>query len=291
MTPSQPTAAPNWPDAQNLRTLHANARTAAEAWSLPFRGRTWRGATGSFAGAGIGSSIDFQDHRQYLPGDDPRYIDWQAYARTGHYSMKLYREEVSPRVDFILDVSASMFADEKKASRTIELLYFCVESALRSSSAIRCTTTANGGTPWPLESILGYHPPPGIGSTAALNLAAIPFRESSLRVLLSDLLFPGSPEPSLRALAAGRGRGILLAPFTPAESDPDWTGNVDLRDCETTDTRSQNVTPDLLHRYREAYARHFDLWRDQAHRHAIHLAQIKANQPLMESLAPHLEPA
>ena len=84
---------------------------------LPFRNRTWRGDGGNWQGAGVGSSIDFQDHRPYLPGDDPRYIDWQAYARTGVYSMKLYREEVSPRVDVALDVSASMFFDDEKRQR------------------------------------------------------------------------------------------------------------------------------------------------------------------------------
>ncbi|MEJ6642028.1 MAG: DUF58 domain-containing protein [Akkermansiaceae bacterium] len=40
----------------------------------------------------MGSALYFQDHRAYSPGDDPRHINWQAYARTGQYTMKLYRE-------------------------------------------------------------------------------------------------------------------------------------------------------------------------------------------------------
>ena len=50
-----------------------------------------------FSGSGTGSSLDFQDHRAYSPGDDPRHINWQAYARTGSYTMKLFREEVRPQ--------------------------------------------------------------------------------------------------------------------------------------------------------------------------------------------------
>ena len=76
---------------------------------------------GAQDGVGAGSSIDFQDHSPYLPGDDPRYIDWRAYARTGHYIMKLYREEVSPLLDLVLDVSPSLFFEPAKALRVLEL--------------------------------------------------------------------------------------------------------------------------------------------------------------------------
>jgi uncharacterized protein (DUF58 family) len=78
---------PGWPDASVVAAIHGRMQAAAQRLRLPFRSRTWRGESGNWQGAGVGSSIDFQDHRQYLPGDDPRYIDWQAYARTGHYTM------------------------------------------------------------------------------------------------------------------------------------------------------------------------------------------------------------
>jgi uncharacterized protein (DUF58 family) len=104
-------------DASALRTLHVRARGWARVLKLPFRQQRWRGHAGEFLGGGTGSSLDFQDHRLYLPGDDPRQINWQAYARTGTYSMKLYREEVRPLVDVIMDVSASMFAFPAKEQR------------------------------------------------------------------------------------------------------------------------------------------------------------------------------
>ncbi len=273
-----------WPSAATLRSHQATASAAAAVWSLPFRGRSWRGPSGSFAGAGIGSSIDFQDHRQYLPGDDPRYIDWQAYARTGHYSMKLYREEVSPRVDLVIDTSASMFAEENKANRTLELIHFAIESAHRAGSTVQAHTLAG---PWPVESILAGHAP---RTAPDRPLAAIPFRNGSLRVLISDLLTPGSPDPTLHTLAANHGRSLILAPYTESESNPDWLGNLDLHDIETKTTRSQNVSPDLLERYKKSYQNHFALWRDQSTRHATTLTRIKSEVPLLETLA-NLEPA
>lgn len=232
------------------------------------------------AGVGIGSSIDFQDHRQYLPGDDPRYIDWSAYARTGHYSMKLYREEVSPRVEIVIDTSASMFTEDQKTTRTLELLYFSIESAQRTAAAVTCHTLT---TPWPLESILAHTPPPQ-DSAPSRSISEIPFRHGSLRVLISDLLYPGSPEPHLAALATSHGRGLILAPFTPAEATPDWSGNLDLIDAEAGDTRRQHVTPTLLNRYEAAYRNHFALWRDQSRRHSVRLASIPSDSTFESAL-------
>lgn len=76
------------------------ARALADRFSLPLNDRNWRGNPGDYAGIGVGSSLDFQDHRNYLPGDDPRHINWQAFARTGDYTLKLYREEVRPESIF-----------------------------------------------------------------------------------------------------------------------------------------------------------------------------------------------
>ena len=104
-----------------LQRCHSTALAVAGKLRLPLRSRVWKGQTGEFTGGGTGSSMDFQDHRAYSPSDDPRHINWQAYARTGSYTMKLFREEVRPVVDLVLDASESMFFDERKATRTAEL--------------------------------------------------------------------------------------------------------------------------------------------------------------------------
>src|SRR2546422_10183740 len=66
------------------------------------------GWTGTRSGRRAGSSIDFQDYREYQPGDDLRFIDWGIYARSDKLTVKLYREEVTPHLDLILDGSRSM---------------------------------------------------------------------------------------------------------------------------------------------------------------------------------------
>src|SRR5689334_11370251 len=138
------------PSLDQRSEIHRRMQAAAEHLRLPFRSRIWRGQPGNWLGAGVGSSIDFQDHRPYLPGDDPRYINWNAYARTGTYTMKLYREEVSPLVDLVLDVSASMFLDESKSNRSLELFYFCIESARHAGASLGCFV-ADAKTAQPLS--------------------------------------------------------------------------------------------------------------------------------------------
>jgi uncharacterized protein (DUF58 family) len=55
-----------------------------------------------------GFSVEFADHREYVPGDDLKFLDWQLYARTDHYYIKRYEEETNLRCHILLDRSASM---------------------------------------------------------------------------------------------------------------------------------------------------------------------------------------
>src|SRR5262245_50195898 len=55
-----------------------------------------------------GFSVEFADHREYVPGDDLKYLDWALYARTDHYYIKRFEEETNLRCYIVLDRSASM---------------------------------------------------------------------------------------------------------------------------------------------------------------------------------------
>jgi uncharacterized protein (DUF58 family) len=272
----------------------ARARGAAvrcaDVFRLPFRRELWRGAAGNWAGAGVGSSIDFQDHRPYVPGDDPRYIDWHAYARTDHYVMKLYREEVSPAVDLVLDASASMCADEAKKRRSLELFYFVLESAIGAGAALRPWIVTGGNVErWDVASVTrdaSWFAGDGARVDASL-LRGIDFRAGSLRVLVSDCLFPGEPELAVNALASSKGRGVVLAPSSAEESDPRWLGQVELEDCETGIRRVEHFDDARLESYRAAYRRHFELWENSCRRRGMPFAHIPAELDLSDALRTH----
>jgi len=267
------------------RKLLRRMGAVAEHLRLPFRSRSWRGQAGNWLGAGVGSSIDFQDHRPYLPGDDPRYIDWRAYARTGHYTMKLYREEVSPAVDLVLDVSRSMLFAEAKAARVRELLYFAIESARRAGASLHCfAADADQVRQLEIEEALAGRFGAEERPAGAPRLERVLWRSGSMRVFISDLLYPGAPHGLLGVLSAGRARGVILAPRAVAESAPSWAGNIEFTDCETGRRRAQLVTADLLERYRRSYARHCGLWREEARKHAVALAWVPIEPPFREAL-------
>lgn len=275
----------NWPDAQETAAFQQTAAHAADSLRLPLRNHSWRGVGGNWQGAGIGNSIDFQDHRPYLPGDDPRHINWQAYARTGNYSMKLYREEVSPRVDLLFDQSDSMLFDPEKRRRAFELLYFSVESALRTGASLRCYGIGREGVAsWPLESLRASAPPEEKSFTGKGGLESVPWRADSLRVWITDLLFDTDPGHSLGPLSSGRGRGVLFAVHCEAESSPDWDGNIEFEDCESGIRQSQHISSAVRTRYRHAYARHFSLWEESARRHAMLLTRVAAEPDFAEAL-------
>lgn len=277
--------------ASDLVAISARAQAYADVFKLPLQHRIWRGQAGDFQGSGIGSSLDFQDHRSYMPGDDPRHINWQAYARTGHYTMKLYREEVRPMIDVVFDVSDSMTFDESKQRRAIELFYFAIYAALKSGASVaaslvrgetfhRLSDDAIHGHAWSdLVSTM-----PDTAAAAAPDLRPIPFRAQSMRILVSDLLFTESPEASLRALTKSKGRGIVLAPFLRGESAPEWEGNYEFIEAESRDRHPHRVERDLLKRYLAAYSRHFEIWKTLCRKYDVILSRIPCESDFQASL-------
>lgn len=275
----------------DLQRCHSRALAAAGRLRLPLRSRVWRGQAGEFAGGGTGSSMDFQDHRAYSAGDDPRHINWQAYARTGNYTMKLFREEVRPVVDLILDASESMFFDEVKANRTTELFYLIAESSLAAGASVALHAVRGDASlvldPTTLRSHKWFDNARALAGTDAAGppaLDRLPLRANAIRVFLSDLLFPADPEPLLRHLGQRHGSVILFSPYLESEARPDWSGNYEFIDPERNSRHPHRIEPATLRRYREAYVNHFALWKQHARRHQAAFARIACEEDLTTAL-------
>jgi len=56
----------------------------------------------------FGHSVEFTQHREYTPGDDPRHLDWKVWSRTDRYVVKQFEAETNLRCTLIIDASASM---------------------------------------------------------------------------------------------------------------------------------------------------------------------------------------
>lgn len=272
--------------------LQSDAEHVASFIRLPFRNMTWRGASGAWQGAGVGSSVDFQDHRQYLPGDDPRYINWQAYARTGNYTMKLYREEVSPQLDLVLDVSSSMFVNTQKSHRVVELFHFLVSSAQRAGASLACfQVRPEGVRSIELEAIQTgqWDLYDGVDDADASHgevpaYSTVPWRNHALKIIVSDLLYEGAPEVILSEIASTSARALLFCPWCDEEQDPDWLGNVELRNCETQAKRELRMTDRELHIYQQRYRQHFLLWQEACAKRGFGFARVDASTKLQDAL-------
>ena len=95
-----------------------------------------------------GSGVEFADHRDYQPGDDFRYLDWNVYLRFDRLLLRLFEEEEDLAIYFIVDASTSMgFGDGKKlryAKRVAAALAYVGLANLDRVSIVSTTWTTNG---------------------------------------------------------------------------------------------------------------------------------------------------
>ena len=73
--------------------------------------------TGIHRSATRGASVEFAEYRKYVPGDDPKNIDWQVYARSDRFYIKEFEADTNLRTYFVLDASGSMAFEHGAGSR------------------------------------------------------------------------------------------------------------------------------------------------------------------------------
>src|SRR3954469_17203601 len=64
-----------------------------------------------------GFSVEFVQHREYVPGDDIRHIDWKSYGRSERYTIKQYEQETNFSAHILLDGSKSMEYGDRSANK------------------------------------------------------------------------------------------------------------------------------------------------------------------------------
>ena len=117
----------------HLRSFLEEGERAALRYSLGVPRSAPAGVAGSSLSSRAGSSLEFRDHRAYEPGDDLRHIDWNAYARTDQLTIKLFREEVTPHLDLVIDGSKSMDLEgTPKGRAAVALSAFFAAAASRA---------------------------------------------------------------------------------------------------------------------------------------------------------------
>lgn len=242
------------------------------------------GLAGLELGRHAGASLEFKEHRDYEPGDDPRWIDWSAYARSDRLTVKLYREEVSPHLDLLIDGSRSMALRGTAKAEAVLGLAAVLASACENAGYTHAVWTS--ASHWePLEA--GAERPSAWGdvaftsaATPAEALAAAPPRLGwrSVRVLLSDLLWLGDPEAVLEPMAQGAAAVHVVQVLAEEDVEPAVRGNARLVDCEDGQWCDVFAGAEAAARYRENLARHQESWSEAARRVGATLATVVAER-------------
>ena len=217
----------------------------------------------------IGSGIEFADHRDYTPGDDPRYLDWKLYGRTERLLLRQYEEEEDLSVYFLLDRSASMGMApagelnlfERALQVTAALSYISLSNLDRvavvpfSETVERPDRSVRGkGQFFRILRLLSHLQ---IGGMTHLSDALRDFARHrprrGLAVVISDFYDPAGLDEGLRYLAF-RGFEIMVLQLCDGRLlEAEHWGDLSLVDCETGERRELCLTPDLMVAYREAF--------------------------------------
>jgi uncharacterized protein (DUF58 family) len=198
-----------------------------------------------------GQSVEFADYRNYVPGDDFRYLDWNLYGRLERLFLKLYEEERELPVRIFLDASQSMaFGEPRKfdfarqiaaAMGYVALCGFDRVSVIPfpdnpEEEAARGALRAVRGRKSALTFFqnLGSLTAKGAANfNEALRRGALEARQAGVAVVLSDFLDPAGYEPGLTSLV-GRGFQVnAVQILSPEELTPGTFGDLRLIDSET----------------------------------------------------------
>ena len=210
-----------------------------------------------------GQSVEFADFRNYAPGDDLRFIDWNLYARLDKLFLKLFMEEEDLHFHVVLDTSASMdFGSPTKLDYAKQLAAALCFVGLVRADRVRVETLSPDVRPspvlrgrrsaWRLFEYLRAVQPGGETSLGE-GIKSFCLRNSGkgIVVLISDLMDKGGYEQALRYLLAQQVDVYVIHTLSAEELDPDVKGDLRLVDVEDGDVAEITASAPLLKRYRQ----------------------------------------
>jgi uncharacterized protein (DUF58 family) len=242
-----------------------------------------------------GFSTEFAEYRQYMPGDDLRYLDWKLLGRTDRYYIKKYRADTNAQCHILIDASASM----RYATGSITKLQYA--QFLGSSLAylankqqdavgfiafdheIRTHVPAHNRV-GQMRTIFGRMERLEAGNetnlSKMLHQAAERITRRGIIIVISD--FYDDPEAIISALQHLRFKGndvIVFHVLDRNELEFEFTEPILLEDSETEE--QIHVMPDVLAEgYRSTIRAHIDQLRDGAARNRIDYELLTTDKPL-----------
>lgn len=210
-----------------------------------------------------GQSVEFADFRNYVVGDDLRFIDWNIYARLDRLFLKLFLEEEDLSLYVLVDVSKSCDYGEpnkalymKKVAAAlgyVGLVNYNRVSIVAMADGVVAETGAMRGrrrVAQMLDFVNKLQPTGASHFTEACKRFALAHRQKGVCVVLSDFFVKEGFEEGLKYVAGGKYDLFAVQCLSPQEIDPDLQGDLKLRDLEDDDMAEVSITQPLIKQYK-----------------------------------------
>ncbi len=251
-----------------------------------------------------GFSVEFTEHRQYMPGDEIKHIDWKAYGKTDRYYIKQYEEETNLRSYVLLDASASMrYASQGRLSKfeyasyvSAALAYLMVEQRDAVGLTIYDerirTTIPPRATQSNLRQVLSelerVTPSNKTGIGASLHQVAEQIKRRGLVIVLSD--FFDNPKEVITAFKHFRHKGnevIVMQVLDPMERSFAFGTDAIFRDVESQEELMTQPWH-IQKAYRESMTEFLDNYRKECRENAIDYLMLDTSTPFDRALMEYL---
>ncbi|MCA9121047.1 MAG: DUF58 domain-containing protein [Planctomycetaceae bacterium] len=248
-----------------------------------------------------GQSVEFADFRNYVPGDDIRFIDWNLYARLDKLFLKLFLEEEDLHFYALIDTSTSMdFGDPTKLQYAKQLAAALGFIGLCRADRVKIEAMgASRSNPGPvlrgrssMWRMLDYLNAiqPGDNTPLAQGVKDFCLRNSGqgILVLITDLMDKSGYESALRFLLAQNIDVYVVHVLSQAEIEPDVTGDLRLVDCEDDDVAEITVSRPLLNRYKQTLATFIEGAKEFCTRRGMSYIMTSTEMPVEQLVASYL---
>jgi uncharacterized protein (DUF58 family) len=248
-----------------------------------------------------GQSVEFADFRNYVPGDDLRFIDWNLYARLDRLFLKLFLEEEDLHFYALIDASGSMdFGQPTKLYYAKQLAAALGFIGLCRADRVRIETL---GTPqrkpgpvlrgrsslWRmLDYLEGIEAEENVTLAEGVKNFCLRNSGKGILVLISDLMDKSGYESALRMLLAQQMDVYVVHVLSQVEIDPDVKGDLRLVDCEDADVAEVTISRPLLERYKRTLASFIESAREFCNRRGMMYLMTSTERPVEDLVTNYL---
>ena len=250
-----------------------------------------KGMSGARKSSAKGSSVEFSDFREYIPGDDIRRIDWNVYGRLDKLFIKQFMEEKEAFYHIFVDSSASMnFGEKKKSDMALKLAAVFVWLVQKQLDHVEILTLSDGRldrtSPITGRSsfarMLDELEKVSFGGTTGINeaISRAKINGRGVTIIISDFLDPEGIDEAIKFLIFKRQEVMLLQVLAHEEIEFDEEGTFAIKDMETSDEVRVTMSRQTIKNYQKTLESHNQKIQRLAKKYGCAYMQITSDEDI-----------